>query len=431
MQWESFSCSGLNPLHIDFYRVLPYALLFPDLHKQMLVEHAQSQDEDGFIPEQLTTGCFAVESDLGKPGGRKMGDSATGFLLWAWQIYCWAGDKQYLDSIWSNLKKAADWQIRRSETYGLPHNLENTYDWWEFGKKDLVSYNAFLHLAALLAAEKLAQVEGESDLAQRYHKIFELGQRSLIDHFWTGNYFRSWWLDGKPYPDALHADTLYGQLWAFILDLGLTADERKLQAHLMSESRLNASPFGLKVIRRADPEHPELEDAIPPDAFAEPHARDNLIWEAGSLDWCSINLYMGGSVKESLDEAKKIVQNWSERLRDQWDYTDLTTAWDGYPWCNSHYGRQVILWSIPLALSGQHYSAPEARLSFDPRVAAPAKLPFFTPIALGSIELFREGDCRLAVDCGVLKLRELRVGNATVKQSILLRAGESVNLKPG
>jgi uncharacterized protein (DUF608 family) len=426
MQWESFSCSGLNPLHIDFYRILPYAFLFPDLHRRMLLEHAESQAEDGFIPEQLTTGCFEVDSDLGKPGGREMGDSATGFLLWAWQIYHWTGDKQDLDSIWSNLKKAAAWQIRRSETYGLPQHLENTYDWWQFGKKDVVSYNAFLHLAALLAAEKLAQVEGETDLARQYGESFKSGQQSLIDHLWAGDYFRSWWLDDKPYPDALHADTLYGQLWACLLDLGFTTEPLKLRAHLASESRLNASPYGLKVMRRAEPEYPELENGVPPDAATEPHARDNLVWEAGSLDWCALELYLDGSVQESLAEAHKVIENWSGKLRDQWDYTDLTTAWDGYPWCNSHYGRQVILWAIPLALAGQHYSAPDGCLSFDPRLVAPAKLPFFTPTATGSLELRAEGDCRLTVVSGTLKLRELRVKTAVLKKSITLQAGESV-----
>jgi uncharacterized protein (DUF608 family) len=429
MQWESFSCSGLNPLHIDFYRILPYAFLFPDLHQRMLLEHTQSQQRDGFIPEQLTTGCFEVDSDLGKPGGREMGDSSTGFLLWAWQVYLWTGEKAYVDSIWSNLKNAAAWQMRRSQTYGLPQNLENTYDWWQFSKKHLVSYNAFLHLAGLLAAEKLALVEGEHDLAQQYRHGFELGQKSLIEHLWTGSYFRSWWLDGKSYPDGLHADTLYGQLWAFILDLGFTTDAPKLKAHLSSESTLNASPYGLKVMRSADPEHPELENAIPPDGHAEPQARDNLVWEAGSLDWCSLQLYLGGSVEESLAEAHKVIGNWSDRLSDQWDYTDLTTAWDGYPWCNSHYARQVILWSIPLALAGQLYSAPEGRLTFDPKVAAPAKLPFFTPAASGSIELLAEANCRLTVDSGLLRLRELRVGTATLKRSILLKAGESVSLR--
>ena len=271
-------------------------------------------------------------------------------------------------------------------------------------------------------------MENDNALAELYRQAFAAGQKSLVERLWTGSYFRSWWQDGKPYPDALHADTLYGQLWAFILDLGLTTEAKKLEAHLRSESSINASPYGLKVMRRADPEHPDREDAVPTNPLSEPAPRDNLIWEAGSLDWCSLHLYMGGDMQESLNEANKIVGNWSDRLRDQWNYTDLTTAWDGYPWCNSHYARQVILWSIPLALSGQHYFAAEARLSFDPKVPIPAKLPFFTPACSGALEIVREGTYRLIVHTGTLDVRELRIGKAKTQERILLRAGESKDL---
>ncbi len=144
-----------------------------------------------------------------------------------------------------------------------------------------------------------------------------------------------------------HADTLYGQLWALILDLGLVADENKLKSHLAHEQEeKNGSPFGLRVMRLADPDHPELENAIPVSPEAQPSPRDNLIWEAGSLDWSSLNLYLGANVESSLAEAHKIGK-WRDQLRDQWDYKDLTTAWDGYPWCNSHYtqgGRFLSLY---------------------------------------------------------------------------------------
>ena len=144
-QWESFSCANIEPEHIHFYRSLPYAFFFPDLQKQLLAAHGQFQREDGFVYEQLATGCFALESDLDHLGGREMGDSASDFLLEAWQIWTWGGDRAYLDSIWPRAKKAAEWQVRRSLEYGLPRNLENTYDWWDFAKKDIVSYNAFLY----------------------------------------------------------------------------------------------------------------------------------------------------------------------------------------------------------------------------------------------------------------------------------------------
>jgi hypothetical protein len=427
-QWESFSCAGLDPLHIDTYRILPSAFFFPSLQKQLLSANAHFQRADGFLYEQMTTGCFTAESELDQPGGREMGDGATDFILQAWLIYSWTGDKEYLGSIWTNVKKAADWQINRSQKYGLPQRLTNTYDWWEFEKKDLVSYNAFLHLAAMLASEKLAGVQGEAELAERCRKAFEAGQQSLYQHFWTGDYFRSWWLAQKPSPDALHADTLYGQLWAFILDLGLTADAKRLAAHLYSESNVNSSPFGLKVMRREDPEHPEAENTVPAGEGSQLAERDNIIWQAGSLDWCSLNLYLNTSAGQSLEEAEKIIRNWRDRLRDQWNYTDTGAGWDGYPWCNSHYTRQLIFWAIPLALSGQHYFAPEGRLSFDPKIAAPTKLPFFTPPASGVLQLLGDGRYQLTVISGELELRLLRVGNAELRKPVSLRAGQSVSL---
>src|SRR5208337_3097815 len=92
-QWESFSCAGFEPEHIHLYRALPYAFFFPDLQKQLLATHARFQGADGFIHEQMTTGCFPPQmSELDEPGGREMGDSATDFLLEAWQIWAWGGE---------------------------------------------------------------------------------------------------------------------------------------------------------------------------------------------------------------------------------------------------------------------------------------------------------------------------------------------------
>jgi non-lysosomal glucosylceramidase len=425
-QWESFSCAGLDPVHIDFYRSLPYAFFFPELQKQLIRTHAQFQLSDGFIHEQLTTGCFSADSELDQPGGREMGDSATGFIMEVWQLYCWTGEKSFLDSMWPHIKQAAAWQIHRSDAFGLPQKLENTYDWWRFGEKNLVSYNAFLHLCAMLAAEKIANAESDSDRAQEYRTAFQVGQDSLKKHLWTGTYFRSWWLDGEQYPDALHADTLYGQLWAFILDLGLLTDASQLQSHLTNEAQRNGSAFGLKVMRGANPSHPDLENLVPRPGLSEPSPPDNMIWQAASLDWTSLSLYLGNDPNSSLTEAEKIVSNWRDRMRDQWDYTDTTNAWNGDLWCNSHYARQLIFWAIPLALSGQHYYAPEATLTFDPKIPAPAKLPFFTPSAAGALELLGQEKYRLTIISGNLSVKTLRVDHIVVKNPVSLRSGDSV-----
>ena len=128
---------------------------------------------------------------------------------------------------------------------------------------------------------------------------------------------------------------------------------------------------------------------------------NNLVWQAGSIDWCALNLYLGGDVEQSLAEAQIVIRHWQEGLNDQWDIRDLTTGWDGHPWCNSHYARQLMLWSIPLALSGQRYSAPDGRLSFAP-VAPAIRVPFCTPTAFGVLDT-ESREPRLEVFGGALQ----------------------------
>ena len=152
-----------------------------------------------------------------------------------------------------------------------------------------------------------------------------------------------------------------------------------------------------------------------------------MVWEAGSLDWCSLNLYLGGNLTESLTEAEKIVHKWGDKLRDEWDYTDISTGWDGYPWCNSHYSRQLIFWSIPLALSGQQWHAPTKTLTFNPHSDAPKLLPFFTPQADGLIESLAGGKWRLTVVSGNLQLNELIAVKEKKSGPISLSAGESID----
>ena len=236
--------------------------------------------------------------------------------------------------------------------------------------------------------------------------------------------------NGK-FPDALHADTLYGELWARILGLGPTADEDRLRSHLAAEFSKNGSPFGLRVMQgtdRDDDQHPEVKAGHPP---YENGPVNNIVWEAGSLDWCSLQICLGADVHGALAEAGKVINKWREKLCDQWDYRDLTTGWDGYPWCNSHYARQLMLWAIPLALSGQTYSAVDGALAFDPKVPAPATLPFFTPAAAGTLDLAENGRATLTVLSGRLELKHLRVGDLVADRPIVLDANDTFYLETG
>ena len=407
-QWESFSCPNLDPVHIQFYRVLPYAWFYPQLKRNQMRAFAAAQQPDGYIREKMGHRT----TPLDHPRGRMMGDGNTCFVLELYQDYLWSGDRTLLAELWPAAKRALQWQMGRAEQYGLPARLNNSYDWFFFTDKDLVAYNAFLHLAALAAGRRLAAVAGDETFAAACDAAGAAGREALYRHLWTGQHFRAWWMAAADYPDAVHADTLYGQLWAKILGLGDLAAPADLRSHLRRERELNASPYGLKVMQGTacdDDRYPDVKTGF---TLYTDGPVNNLVWQAGSIDWCALNLYLGGEVEESLAEAETVIQHWREGLRDQWDIRDLTTGWNGDPWCNSHYTRHLMLWSIPLALTGQHYSAPEGRLSFAP-VAPEMRVPFCTPTAFGVLDT-RTREPRLEVFGGSLQVEEVTLRGTEV-----------------
>jgi len=432
-QWEAFSCADGDPGHIDFYDALPYMFFFPALRKQVLTRFAAAQQDDGFIPEVLITGgvpksVLPAAGPLDMPGGRTMGDSATIFVLGVWQYYHWTGDEDFLRRMWPHVRLAALWQIERSKHLGLPEYLQTTYDLFNFDRKTLVSYNAILQLASLLAAEKIANISNDPRSAEQFRAAFRTGQEALTSKFWTGEYFRAWWSDDGTSSDTLLADTLYGQLWASLLDLGPVTEKRQLTSHLESEAALNGNPYGLRVLSgREIPAH-RGETATNPWKQGDPKPNDALIWPAGSLDWSALTILLGGHATDGLTEAKKVIANQSTHLQDQWNYTDLNNNWDGAPWGNSHYTRQLIQWALPLAISGQEWDAAAKKLAFHPAAGAPDRLPFFTPQATGVIEREQSGKWRFTITSGALEINGIQVAGSTWQGHKTLHVDDSLEL---
>jgi len=182
------------------------------------------------------------------------------------------------------------------------------------------------------------------------------------------------------------------------------------------------------VMTGADSQARGVENAATPWGPDQPMPNDNLIWPAGSIDWSSLKIYLGANVNESLTEANKVISNQRLKLNDQWDYTDLNNYWDGGPWGNSHYTRQAILWTLPLAISGQQWDATAMRLTFNPADSAPPRLPFFIPQATGVVESLAPGKWRIRVTSGQLALHDVQIANAKWTGDKTLNAGDSLDL---
>ncbi|KAK3739472.1 hypothetical protein QZH41_020504 [Actinostola sp. cb2023] len=158
------------------------------------------------------------------------------------------------------------------------------------------------------------------------------------------------------------------------------------------------------------------------------------IWMGASPDWTTLQIHLGLDPDKALQQARKSLNHYRNQLNDTWNIHGLTAGsgygLDGQPWCTSHYTFHMVLWHIPLALSGQQYSIIERRLIFSPKLRVPYSLPFFVSYASGTIEaIVKYGmvSFKLTVTHGYLVLKTLSISGVTWPgEALKLEKGESV-----
>ena len=148
-------------------------------------------------------------------------------------------------------------------------------------------------------------------------------------------------------------------------------------------------------------------------------------------------LISGFDSQNALLQAKKAIDHVRSDLNDQWNFHGLYSGTgyglDGLPWCTSHYTFHMVLWHIPFALSGQTFSAPNATLSFDPKVPCPYELPFYTPFAIGTLQCAvihkknqKTKKFEILSTSGDISLQELVVSDTHYPTAVMIKQGKVV-----
>ena len=66
------------------------------------------------------------KSNPDQPEGRVMADSTSMFIMYVLELLRWDGDAQTLQLYYPTVKRAAEWQMNVSATFGVPLKLETT-----------------------------------------------------------------------------------------------------------------------------------------------------------------------------------------------------------------------------------------------------------------------------------------------------------------
>lgn len=182
------SCEG-TCTHVWSY-TYAMAFLFPKLERSARTnEYKYSLRPDGGMGFRLQ-----LPLGVGITTHRPAADGQFGTLLRVYREFMISGDKEWLASIWPEVKRSLEfaWNEDNNDKWDpqqtgiLTGCQHHTLDMELFGAN---SWLSGMYLAALKAAAQLADIMGEKEAAQLYNEIFERGQKTLNTELFNGEYF--------------------------------------------------------------------------------------------------------------------------------------------------------------------------------------------------------------------------------------------------
>lgn len=215
---------------------LPVVLMFPMLEKSTIEQFILNMREDGYIPHDLGTYSFDAPSD-GTTAPPKWKDTNTTFVLMVYRYYLRTKDEEFLKSVYPYVKKAMSWIISKDKDGdGLPEVDGSTDQGFDCVPiEGVCSYISTVYIAALEAMIKIAEIVGDN--TSYYSSLLSKARSSLMKLF-DGKKFIPW--TGKPnHHKAVFSAQIFGQWWAYLLDLDVVADRSAILSALDEIYRVN------------------------------------------------------------------------------------------------------------------------------------------------------------------------------------------------
>ncbi|MBM3212545.1 hypothetical protein FJZ33_10005, partial [Candidatus Poribacteria bacterium] len=362
-------CEGTCTHVWNYAQAMPF--LFPVLERSIRdVDYTYNLNDDGHM-------TFRMPLPLGTMASGSFhaaGDGQMGGILKVYREWLICGDDEWLRKIWPKVKMALEyaWKKWDADKDGVMEGVQhNTYDIEFHGPNTMMGS---FYLGALRAAEEMARYLGEEDKAKEYRAVYESGKAWMDKNLFNGEwYFQEVRPGGEKvdipienwpnyqYGEGCLSDQLIGQWYARILDLGDLFDPDHIKKAMESIFKYNWKPD------MSEHSNPQRIYALNDEAglllCSWPlGGRPPLPFVYSDEVWCGIeyqvaaHLIYEGFIKEGLSIVKGV--------RDRHDGT-RRNPWNEFE-CGNHYARSMASYSVMLALSGFHYSAPSKRISFAP-----------------------------------------------------------------
>jgi uncharacterized protein (DUF608 family) len=400
---DNVGCCPMNCTHVWNYEQA-LAHLYPGLERTM-------RDTDFAINTRLD-GDMAFRTALPltptvlwdfKPAA----DGQMGSVMKVYREWLLCGDTTWLRRLWPEVKRALEYAWRgqggnASAAWDpdgdgvMEGEQHNTYDIEFYGPNTMCGS---LYLGALRAAAELAQALGEQATADEYRSRYERGRARLDQELWNGEYYvqheppvdqiiqvdhgsQPWhssaYVPGESelryqYGHGCLSDQLLGAWFGAVVGLDDLLPTERVRAALQSIFRYN---WRADLSDHANTQRTyALNDEAGLLLCSWPHGeRPTQPFPYSDEVWTGIEYQIAAHLIYAglVDEGLTIVRG----LRDRHD-GERRNPWNEFE-CGSHYARAMASWSLLLALSGFHYSAPASQIAFAPAVSAEHFRCFFS-----------------------------------------------------
>ena len=339
--WEGLGFCGLHTTDITYHASFSLISLFPDLQKKQMKMGADFQRKDGRVHH-----LFRADMKTTDKGFDRV-DMNMQFVLMVLRDYLFTGDRQYLVSLWGNVKRAMESSAKLdTDGDGLPDydTKRNTYDAWNFS--GIPTYISMLWLAALKAGVIIAERVGEKSYADKWNAILNKGKKSLEEKMWNGEYYNLW-RNKDAVDESLMTDQLDGE-W-FLRMMGIGGN--------LSDERVSDV---LKLIfeNNFDSEQGLLNASFPEGKKTTIHTYNNCqaiaVWTG--IGYAFAALALAVELKDIADAEIKSINDNQMRFGYFWDH------WE----CGHHYTRPMSSWSTLIALSGMAVDYEKKKLTLRP-----------------------------------------------------------------
>ncbi len=359
---DDIGCCPLNCTHVWNYEQ-SLAFLFPSLERTMReVDFGHNTNDEGFMVFRTRIPFDAPKWDF--PHAAADGQMGTVIKLYReWQL---SGDLEFLKRLWPKAKLALEfaWKQWDRDQDGVMEAVQhNTYDIEFNGPNPMMGA---IYLTALRCAAEMAEALGETASVEKYRRLSEQGGERLDSSTWNGEYYVQVYDQAQEEKyqvgDGCLSDQLLGQWMAHVVGQGYVLPEDHVKKAIRAVYQNNFRDT------LSDHYNPQRIYALGDEAglllcsWPRGTKRPPLPFVYSDEVWTGIeyqvaaHLIYEGFVDEGVNVVRAVRNRYDGERRNPWNEVE----------CGHHYARALASWSLLLALSGFHFSAPEKKIGFKP-----------------------------------------------------------------